>query len=180
MVEENIEDGFFRKMTFADLEKVLLLRNHSEVRRYMLTNHEISLEEHTLWFERALKSSTIELFVFEINSNISGFMQFKESNFKGVLDWGFYTSPEAIKGTGRKLGLAALKHAFKNEKIHKICGQSLHWNLPSISFHKSLGFSQEGIFHEHHFDGSKYHDMICFGLLKKDWVSKEYLIGVNK
>ncbi len=169
-----------RPMTAADLLSVLELRNHTEIRRYMLTQHEISIEEHTSWFNRASQNEGIELLVLEIDKKCCGFVQFKQTNYRGVVDWGFYVAPDAPKGTGRKLGLAALTHAFKKENLHKICGQALHWNRPSIEFHKSLGFVQEGILRDQHFDGSVYHDLICFGMRKCEWVAKESLTGISK
>lgn len=160
-------------MTAGDLEYVLELRNHSEIRRYMLTQHEISIEEHLSWFKRSSQNPGIELLLFELDKRCCGFVQFKKANCQGVVDWGFYVAPDAPKGTGRKLGFAALHHAFEEGTLHKICGQALHWNQPSIKFHKILGFAQEGILRDQHFDGATYHDLICFGLLRREWVGRE-------
>ena len=172
MADASTSEGYLRPMTAADLESVLELRNHAEIRRYMLTQHEISLNEHASWFDRASQNPDIDLLVFELDIKCCGFVQFKQTNYRGVVDWGFYVAPGAPKGTGRKLGLAALENAFKKENVHKICGQALDWNQPSIGFHKLLGFLQEGILRDQHFDGSAYHDLICFGMLKCDWVAK--------
>lgn len=139
----------------------------------MLTQHEITLNEHLAWFERVSKNPAVDLLVFEQGDQCSGFVQFKETSNQGVSDWGFYVSPDAPKGTGRRLGTAALEYAFQNEKLHKICGQALHFNLPSIAFHKSLAFVEEGVLREHHFDGECYHDLVCFGLLKREWMARE-------
>jgi RimJ/RimL family protein N-acetyltransferase len=146
----------------------------------MLNQHEISIKEHISWFYRVSQSTDIELLVLEINDECCGLVQFKDSNYLGVVDWGFYVAPDAPKGTGRKLGLAALNHAFKKENLHKVCGQTLHWNQSSIELHKSLGFVQEGILRDQHFDGAGYHDLIYFGILKSDWVTKESLAGITK
>ncbi len=164
-------------MTVSDLESVLKLRNHPEVRRYMFTRHEIATEEHALWFVRASQNQGIKLLIFELNEICTGFVQFKETNHRGVAEWGFYADPDAPKGTGRKLGLAALHCAFEEEKLHKICGQALDWNQPSIEFHRSLGFVQEGVLRDQHFDGETYHDLICFGLLGREWASRALLTG---
>jgi UDP-4-amino-4,6-dideoxy-N-acetyl-beta-L-altrosamine N-acetyltransferase len=177
MADIRTNNACLRPMGAIDLESVLKLRNHPEIRRYMLTQHEISIEEHSLWFKRALQNPSINLFVFEINKKCCGFIQFKKTLSQGVVDWGFYADPDAPKGTGRKLGLAGLHYAFKEEQLHKICGQALHWNRPSIEFHKSLGFAQEGILRDQHFDGATYHDLICFGLLKHEWAGRELLAG---
>jgi UDP-4-amino-4,6-dideoxy-N-acetyl-beta-L-altrosamine N-acetyltransferase len=174
MVDLSIKQGCLRTMTDADLGSVLELRNHPEIRRYMLTQHEITIEEHISWFERATINENQELLVFELDKICCGFVQFKNTNFCGVFDWGFYVAPGAPKGIGGKLGSAALEHAFKNEKLHKICGQALHWNVPSIEFHKSLGFVQEGILRDQHFDGSSFHSLICFGILRQEWVATNF------
>lgn len=180
MVDASMSQGCLRQMTNLDLKKILELRNHTEIRRYMLTQHQISLEEHTLWFDRASKNPGIDLLVFELDKVCCGFVQLKETSYHGVVDWGFYVAPDAAKGTGRKLGLATLNYAFKKENLHKICGQALHWNQPSIKFHKSLGFAQEGILRNQHFDGATFHNLICFGMLKQEWLAKESLTGIIK
>ncbi len=178
MVDHGINHSRLRPMTAADLSDILALRNHAEVRRYMLTQHEISAEEHRSWFDRASQNKKVELLVWEMNTRCCGFVQFKETNYRGVADWGFYVAPDAPKGSGRKLGFAALTHAFQKDDLYKICGQALRWNVPSIEFHKFLGFTQEGILRDQHFHNDKYHDMICFGLLKREWACIEYE-GVN-
>ena len=180
MIDLPLSQSCLRPMTMADLESVLELRNHAEIRRYMFTQHEISLEEHMLWFDRASQNPGLELLVLEIDKKCCGFVQFRETNYRGVVDWGFYAAPDAPKGTGKRLGLAALSHAFKKENLHKVCGQALDWNQPSIEFHKSLGFKQEGLLRDQHFDGAVYHDLLCFGMLRREWIVKESLAGITK
>lgn len=177
MGEECTGNGWLRPMTVSDLESVLNLRNHPEIRRYMFTQHEISIKEHAFWFECASQNQGTTLLIYELGEICSGFVQFKETVHPGVAEWGFYAAPDAPKGTGRKLGLAALHHAFEKEKLHKICGQALDWNQPSIEFHRSLGFVQEGVLRDQHFDGETYHDLICFGLLGREWASRALLTG---
>lgn len=158
-----------RAMTPEDLGQVLAWRNHEEVRRYMYTQHEISLEEHTRWFERASQDAGRHLLVFENDTVPLGFINIHQIAPGGVADWGFYVAPDAPKGTGRQLGQAALHYAFSGEGLHKICGQALAYNERSIRFHLNLGFQQEGTLREQHFDGQHYHNVVCFGLLASEW-----------
>jgi UDP-4-amino-4,6-dideoxy-N-acetyl-beta-L-altrosamine N-acetyltransferase len=158
-----------RRMTEGDLEQVLYWRNHPAVRRYMYTQHEISLEEHTRWFARASQDAERHLLVFEIEGCPFGFINIHRIAGSGVADWGFYASPDAPKGTARALGQAALRYAFEAAGLHKICGQALAFNERSIRFHLSLDFQQEGVLREHHFDGQRYHDIVCFGLRSSEW-----------
>jgi len=156
-------------MVHADLERVLAWRNHPNVRRYMYTQHEITLAEHQRWFERSLPDPKKHLLVFEANHQPLGFVNFNAAANEGIADWGFYAAPDAPKGSGRQLGRAALSHAFNELKLHKVNGQALAYNERSIQFHQTLGFQQEGILRDQHFDGERYHDVICFGLLCHEW-----------
>lgn len=157
--------SLIRPMSHADLEPVLAWRNHPNVRRYMYTQHEITAAEHQRWFESALQVPTKHLLIFEVSGQPLGFVSFSELGVGGIADWGFYAAPAAPKGSGQQLGRAALNHAFFKLKIHKVCGQALVYNERSIKFHEKLGFSQEGILRDQHFDGERYHHVICFGLL---------------
>jgi UDP-4-amino-4,6-dideoxy-N-acetyl-beta-L-altrosamine N-acetyltransferase len=155
-------------MVHADLERVLAWRNHPDVRRYMFTQHEITLDEHRLWFERTLQDPKKHLLIFEVNQQPQGFVNFNETGNGGIADWGFYVAPDAPRGSGQQLGCAALSHAFTQLNLHKVCGQALAYNERSIQFHHSLGFQQEGTLRDQHFDGQRYHHVICFGHLSHE------------
>lgn len=169
MLESSSLLSQIRPMVCADLELVLTWRNHPDIRRYMYTQHEITLAEHQRWFERTLPDPKKHLLVFETNHQPLGFVNFNETGIGGIADWGFYAAPDAPKGSGRQLGRAALNHAFTQLKLHKICGQALAYNERSIQFHQTLGFQQEGILRDQHFDGERHHHVICFGLLGHEW-----------
>lgn len=156
-------------MKEVDLEQVLSWRNHLNVRRYMYTQHEISLAEHSRWFARASQDPGRHLLVFEINETPLGFINIHQIANGGIADWGFYAAPDAPKGSGGALGEAALRYAFETVRLHKLCGQALAFNERSIRFHLTLGFQREGTMRQHHFDGQQYHDVVCFGLLAREW-----------
>lgn len=160
-------------MAATDLAMVLAWRNHPEVRRYMYTQHEISLDEHRRWFERASPDPQRHLLIFEDGPNALGFINVHQIAPGGIADWGFYAAPDAPKGTGRALGNAALRYAFADAGLHKLCGQALAFNERSIQFHGMLGFTQEGILRQQHFDGQHYHDVLCFGLLAHEWQAQD-------
>ncbi|MOA13535.1 hypothetical protein D3C78_1335930 [compost metagenome] len=109
--------------------------------------------------------------MFECGAVPLGFINIHQIAPGGVADWGFYAAPDAPKGTGRQLGQAALRYAFTQAGLHKLCGQALAYNERSIKFHLSQGFQQEGILREQHFDGQNYHDVVCFGLLASEWLA---------
>ncbi len=160
-----------RAMTSNDLSEVFCWRNHPNIRKYMLTNHEISFDEHINWFDQASKDSTRKLLIYEQDGGPMGFISFKETSFRGVVDWGFYVKPTAPRGTGRLLGMSSLSYAFLQLRFHKVNGQALAYNPRSISCHIGLGFKEEGIIRKQYFDGATYHDIHIFGLLQSEFMS---------
>jgi UDP-4-amino-4,6-dideoxy-N-acetyl-beta-L-altrosamine N-acetyltransferase len=161
-----------RKMTDQDLERVLFWRNQPKVRRFMFTTHEISPEEHIRWYQQAAQDPRRHLLIFELDSTPMGFIHLNEITQGGIADWGFYTAPEAPKGTGRALGNATLHFAFEKLSFHKLCAKVIAFNERSIKFHIQLGFSLEGVLRQQHFDGALYHDVWCFGLCAPEWRSQ--------
>jgi UDP-4-amino-4,6-dideoxy-N-acetyl-beta-L-altrosamine N-acetyltransferase len=156
-------------MVYSDLERVLIWRNHPDVRRNMFTQHKITQTEHLEWFERNQTDQNKHLLIFETNHLPLGFVSFEQMGEGGVAVWGFYVAPDAPRGSGQSLGRAALDHAFSQCRFHKVCGQVLSINQRSIKFHHSLGFQQEGILRDQHFDGERYHNSIFLGLLSHEW-----------
>lgn len=162
-----------RPMTETDLEQVLSWRNHPEVRRYMYTTHEIGIEEHRKWFSGIKHDPAVDPLIYENHGLARGFVNITRTRCPEVADWGFYMAPDAPKGTGRSLGNQALTYVFRELGLHKLCGQALGFNERSISFHRALGFSEEGRLRDQHFDGHEFHDVFCFGLLKQEWKTKD-------
>lgn len=158
-----------RPMAESDLEQVLEWRNHPEVRSYMYSTHEIRMDEHCVWFASASKNPAIALLIYEQDGRAQGFVNITRTRCAEVADWGFYLAPDAPKGSGRELGKQALNYAFVQLRLHKVCGQALGFNTRSIAFHKRLGFTEEGRLREQHFDGSQFHDVVCFGLVSNEW-----------
>ena len=152
-----------------DLPMLLSWRNHPDVRRFMFTQHEIGLEEHRKWFIKASHDVSRRLFLIEENNKAIGYVQLSQVVEGGVAEWGFYAKPDAPKGTGTKMGIMVLNHAFEQLKLHKVCGQAIASNQVSIAFHQRMGFTREGIMREQHRIGMSYHDLHCFGLLRTEW-----------
>lgn len=158
-----------RPMLDRDVGQVFVWRNDPEIRRYMLTQHEITLDEHHAWFARASADQSRRLLIVEDEGRPFGCVNFSGVRPGGVADWGFYTAPDAPKGSGSKLGQVALDYAFRNAGLHKVCGQALAYNGASIRLHEGLGFRREGVLRDQHLVNGGYHDLICFGLLCHEW-----------
>jgi UDP-4-amino-4,6-dideoxy-N-acetyl-beta-L-altrosamine N-acetyltransferase len=158
-----------RSMHKDDLDMVLAWRNHPEVRRFMLTQHQITQAEHTQWFMRVSKDRTRRLLIIQEQGFPIGCVQFCELEPGGVADWGFYARPDAAKGTGSKLGATALNYAFGQLKLQKVCAQVIDTNQASIRFHERLGFKNEGVLRDQKRMNNQYQTLISFGLLAHEW-----------
>ncbi len=156
-------------LTESDLDRVLGWRNHPGVRRYMYSRHEIAPEEHRAWFERCQRDLDTHLLLFLLDGVPCGFVNFTQIRHTPVADWGFYLAPDSPKGAGWRLGKAALDHGFGPLRLHKVCGEALAFNQRSIRFHSRLGFREEGILVDQHYDGQAYHAVHRFVMLANDW-----------
>jgi UDP-4-amino-4,6-dideoxy-N-acetyl-beta-L-altrosamine N-acetyltransferase len=163
------EELQIRSMAEEDLTMVLEWRNHPEVRRFMFTQHEISLEEHSQWFTQVSQDNTRRLLIVQEQGWPFGYVQFSNVERGGVADWGFYARPDFSRGIGRKLGTLALDYAFGQLELHKVCGQAIDTNQASIRFHERLGFKREAVLRDQKRVKDQYQTLICFGLLASEW-----------
>lgn len=159
-----------RPMEHRDLAAVLQWRNHSNVRRFMFSTKVISAEDHLAWFEATHARSDTRLFILDNLGIPIGFSRLDiEGNAAHRAQWGFYRSPEARSGTGVLLCKETLRFGFTVMQLHKVYGEVLAGNSPSISLHQKLGFSREGYLKEHHVDGEIYSDVLIFGMTRPQW-----------
>lgn len=162
-----------RPMAETDLALVLQWRNALQVRDFMLTQNEISPEEHVTWFASASKNPARMLLIFEVGGEPRGHMNFKIDLSDEIAEWGFYAAPSAPKGTGLAMGRKALEYGFSTLGMRKICGQVLDFNTASRKMHETLGFVCEGILREQKQISGVRRDLVCYGLLSREWPACE-------
>jgi len=158
-----------RALTEDDLPMLLAWRNHPAVRGFMLTQHKITIEEHRQWFARVKLDKTRQQLIVMDGTAPLGFVQFNSVSQGGIADWGFYARPDAPKGSGNKLGQAALIYGFNILGLNKVCGRAIESNSASIAFHQKMGFREEGRLRDQQRIRDRYHILVCFGLLAKEW-----------
>ena len=100
--------------------------------------------------------------------------------FDGV-DWSNRTTFVSIgigearfrgQGYGRDAMRTALRFAFHELNLHRVCLTVFGYNEPAIALYEGLGFVREGAYREHiERDGRRY-DMLLYGLLRPEWESR--------
>lgn len=168
----SLKDRSVRSLTEGDLDMLLAWRNHIDVRRFMYTQHEISIKEHMNWFASVRSNPKKCLLICEQDSEPLGFASLSVHDHGRVADWGFYLAPHAPRGMGQHLAGAVLAHAFNVLGVHKLCSEALAYNEKSTKFQEGLGFLREGLLRDQYYDGSNFVDVIRFGLLYAEWKQK--------
>lgn len=158
-----------RPVNSSDLALILSWRNDDATRRFMFSQESISLEDHLKWFERNSKQASHKLLIYEESGQPTGFIQLKtKDEVAPIYEWGFYTKPGAVKGTGSRMLRAVISTAFEKLNAYKIYGEVLGFNHASINLHKRLGFKEEGVLRKHFMLNQEYQDVHCFGLLRDE------------
>jgi UDP-2,4-diacetamido-2,4,6-trideoxy-beta-L-altropyranose hydrolase/UDP-4-amino-4,6-dideoxy-N-acetyl-beta-L-altrosamine N-acetyltransferase len=161
LVAKNFDQCCVREMSARDLQMVLRWRNHPNIKIYMHSQHEISEFEHRQWFQSASNDPRRRLLIYEDNNEALGFIQFSGVEMNGRATWGFYLAPDAISGTGYRLGQVVLNYAFDTLGLEIIYGEVIFTNERSIRFHEKLGF-QRLI--------EKSSENVLFELTKSSWI----------
>lgn len=162
-----------RLMVKDDLESMLSWRNHPEVKRFMLTQHEITPDEHWAWFEESSKDQSKALLVIEEHGIPIGTVHFTGVKENGTAEWSFHSAPHSPKGTGYKICTSALQFAFRNLSVNKVSSRVLAFNTASLKLHHRLGFKDEGILREHQLVGNEHIDIYCLGILMGEWLEQQ-------
>lgn len=158
----------------TDLALILPWRNAPAVRAAMYHHHEIDPREHGAWFARMRGDPGARWYLYRDRGHEpQGVVYFTALDpGQGTASWGFYTRPDASPGTGTRMLREGLELAFGELGLRKLEGEALMTNAASLAIHRKLGFVQEGVFREQHFDGECYVDVVRFGLLAREWAGQ--------
>ncbi|MCL2740967.1 MAG: GNAT family N-acetyltransferase [Oscillospiraceae bacterium] len=76
------------------------------------------------------------------------------------------------KGYGRKASQYMVDHAFDSLNLRRVHCGTLEDNLGMQRICAALGFSKEGVRRKAEYKGGSYLDVIEYGLLREEWVSR--------
>lgn len=156
-----------------ELALILSWRNAPAVRSKMYTRHEISMAEHTAWWERTKTRADQHYRIYEHEGQALGVVGFTEIDQDNkTAAWAFYASPDAPRGTGSKMEFLALEHAFGVLGLHKLYCEVLDFNMAVVKLHHKFGFQTEGLFREQHKVGDSHVNIYRLGILNAEWQEK--------
>lgn len=166
--------GNIRPVLFSDAELILSWRNQDSVRVNMYNHEIIKLDAHLTWFKSIFENEKVKYFIYEQNGKPLGVLSFVDIDHKNKkASWAFYSGDTSIRGVGSEMEQLALKYAFTELDLNKLCCEVLEFNTAVISFHQKFGFKQEGIKRQEYFRDGKYFDIYQLALLKKDYLKTQ-------
>lgn len=166
-------DCLVRAMVAKDMSQLLAWRNHPDIRKFMLTQHEITPDEHRAWFNNVMKDNQRCLLMVERSGESMGYVQFSGTTLEGTADWGFYVAPGSPKGSGHHLARAVLSYAFGPMSLRQIRGKALPFNKASIRLHIRCGFQEQAAREPVTRDDGHVEEVVCFVLDRETWIKGE-------
>ena len=132
----------FVDLTIEEKKMVLSWRNHPDIKRWMYTDSDISLENH-LNFIDSLKDRKDKLyFLVKKDDEYIGVINFTDIKVES-LEMGIYSRPSA-KGLGSILLKTIIEYAFDTLKIKRIFAEVFSENSRAYNLYKKYGFNEIG------------------------------------
>ena len=174
----NIEEFQIKPISYKDLNTILKWRNSKNIKSTMYTEHQITWEEHTKWYQKITSDPKEMVFVFYHKDRPLGVVNFSDINkLHSRCYWGFYIGEEsAPQGSGTIMGVLALNKIFKEIGLHKVCAEVIASNNRSYRYHQKLGFEPEGRLVDHVCKNDQYEEVIPMGLFSNRWEIKKHEI----
>ncbi|WP_405115843.1 UDP-4-amino-4,6-dideoxy-N-acetyl-beta-L-altrosamine N-acetyltransferase [Paenibacillus sp. FSL K6-1217] len=146
-------------------------RNADHIRPYMNHDGMIPLEEHHRWMNAVAGDTSRLLRICYYLDTPVGFVQFSQiDRSHKTCEWGFYIGEKnSPPGSGTRMGILALDHIFREEKLSKVCAQILDFNQRSLSYHHKLGFVTEGRLCRQRIRNHQPVDVVLMALFREDW-----------
>jgi UDP-4-amino-4,6-dideoxy-N-acetyl-beta-L-altrosamine N-acetyltransferase len=162
----------FRPLQYEDKEMIRLWRNLPQVRRYMLTDHVISPEEHATWFDRVFGNPRYRHWIIRCEEEDVGLLHLYDIDDRNRrCYWGFYVAGKGVRGknVGMFAEYFALQYVFQELQFNKLCCETLDFNRGVLRMHEAFGFVQEGRLRRYIVRDDATYDVICMGILKDEW-----------
>ena len=154
--------------------QVLKIRNEESIRRWMLTENEINIDEHFSWIESLkIDKNHICFIIIDEDFQPIGAINIKKIDKKNRnAEIGFYKiQNHSEKGLMVKCLSSVIDYSFNNLELEKIYSETIEGNQKSYDMHKKLLFTEEGYLRSHIIIQGKYTGIYLFGLLKNEWVN---------
>lgn len=167
---------FLRDLTFEDASQIDAFASDIEVAQSTLTiPHPYprgSAKEFIHFALDAKKSGILVIYaIIEKETNqLIGIINLKIHPTYQRGELGYWVAKKYWgKGYGTEAAKSLLQYGFEVMKLHKIFAQAFSSNVGSYKIMEKIGLHYEGTLKEHVCRDGQYHDLVVYGLLRKDF-----------
>jgi len=160
-----------RPLSLDDKSLLLAWRNSEHVRKFMYTDHVISIDEHERWIRAALDDAKSDYQIFLNAGEPVGLISATRiDRVNGTCYWAFYVGMQgAPKGIGAIMEYLALQHFFETLKLRKVMCEVFAFNASVVRMHEKFGFVREAHFFKHILKLGQYEDVVSLALFSDRW-----------
>ena len=165
------------KCTHEQKQALRKIRNQDGVRKYMYTDHIISLDEHLAWVQHLQRNNQQVVFIVLMDGVVGGVVSVNEIdriNLKS--DWAFYLNASIWGGLGAALEFGLINFIFQTRGLEKLNCEVIKTNEAVVKLHKKFGSVEEGFRRENIIKNENRIGVFCLGLTKSDWVKKKEMV----
>jgi len=136
----------FSELSKTDVNYVLKMRNHPEIKKWMYNQQDITEAQHFSFIEKLKTDISKEYFLVKQADKIIGSINFVQINqSEKMADFGLYANPfDDLKGAGRILEEVAACYAKDKLNLSVLNLEVFEHNERAINFYNKIGFKKTG------------------------------------
>lgn len=162
----------------TSIEQLRKWRNDPEMRKYFREYKEISDYDQEKWFTERVTHNDKQV-DFEIHSKPEeklighcGLYYVNWINRTAELTIYVGDNDYKYKGYGTDALHVLMDYAFFTMNLNRVWCEVFS-NNGAIHVYRKIGFVDEGVLRQHHYDNGKFIDCNILGLLKSEWIAKK-------
>jgi UDP-4-amino-4,6-dideoxy-N-acetyl-beta-L-altrosamine N-acetyltransferase len=162
----------FRKLLADDLEMVLRWRTQPDVARQMLTEVEFNMDRQRQWFAGISASTRAEYWIIDYAGVAVGLLSLTDIDRRNRhASWGFYIGEASYRSLGGLVPCCFYNYVFNRADLNlrKLVGEVLDGNENIMRIHRLFGYRHVGVYRDHVWKDSRFHDVHLVELLREDW-----------
>ena len=172
------EKVFLTAIERSSLEQFRQWRNQSNLRKYFREYREISKHMQSKWFKNRVLNNPnqVDFEIHDISSEkLIGHCSLNYIDWRNRhAEFGIYVGDSDFRGGG--YGKEALKllldYGFKTLNLNKIWCE-VYSNNNAIGLYRHLGFVDEGVMRQHHYDDGQWLDSYFLSILRTEYNDME-------
>ena len=170
-IKKNISLELLSSLNIESQMSLRDIRNDNDIRKWMYTDHIISVKEHQTWIDKIKKDDKQKVYaLLDINKEVLGMVSANSIDYlHKKADWAFYLSKTARGGLGAALEYYFINHVFYSLGLEKLNCEVIEGNDAVVKLHKGFLFKEEGFRRSNIIKNGIRIGVHLLGLTKKEW-----------